>query len=478
MTKTVPNWSSVLSENELLRHGIELLIKIKELDPQCEAYIVGGVVRDLILGIPIHDVDIATNVPVSKIAEHFNATDIGKSKDFGIVLVVYKGKPYEIANFREEGAYSDNRHPDDVVIADSFKKDAARRDITINALGADENGNIVDYQGGLEDIRDEAIRTVGDPVSRFEEDALRILRVARFSAKLGFWVADATKRAMIDLVPLIDNLSIERVKDELFKAAITGSSLADYILILDEIGYLEKMLPEIHIMKECEHTPQTHPEGGVFEHTIAALRVSQSTDPVTNVAILFHDVGKPPAKSFGVRGYVRYTGHESIGVPVFNKIAARLKFSNNEKAAISFAIKNHMKGFRRGLLKKSKILDLRHNQYWDVLKETLRSDDASRGAPIYDAEQFEASMAKVEKLYEDVGAQKEFDNRVKALIDGHLIMETLRANNIEFRPYVIGAIKTEIRNNIIDYDFEISREEIVELIIDLGKELLYGESTT
>ena len=157
-TQQVDNWDKVVNSSDELLAAIEILKIINKQD--AEALIVGGAVRDIILGNTPHDVDIATNMDLERVGELFSSYDIGKSKDFGIVAVPYKGFNFEIAHYREEFGTSDARHPDEVRDVDTFERDSARRDITINSLGLDASGTIIDYQGGLEDIKNGMIRAV------------------------------------------------------------------------------------------------------------------------------------------------------------------------------------------------------------------------------------------------------------------------------------------------------------------------------
>ena len=196
-TQQVDNWEKVVSSSDELKAALEILQTINKQG--AEALIVGGAVRDIILGKDPHDVDIATNMDMEKVAELFKSFDIGRSQDFGIVAVPYKGFTFEIAHYREEFGTSDARHPDEVRDVDSFEQDSARRDITINSLGLDADGTIIDYQGGLEDIKNGMIRAVGDPDERIKEDALRIIRAIRFAAKFGFDIEPETKRAVSEL---------------------------------------------------------------------------------------------------------------------------------------------------------------------------------------------------------------------------------------------------------------------------------------
>ena len=328
ITQSVDNWDKVIASSGELQAALEILDIINKRGS--EGLIVGGAVRDIILGKEPHDVDIATNMDMEKVADIFKSFDIGKSQDFGIVAVPYKGYTFEIAHYREEFGTSDARHPDEVRDVDSFEQDSARRDITINSLGLDASGTIIDYQGGLEDIKNGLIRAVGNPDERIKEDALRIIRALRFAAKFGFDIEPDTKRAVQELGHMLfrdeqdpekTGVSAERLHDELFKMAeVGGPALADFLDKLDEVGLLDKFLPEVKAMQGVQHQPEHHPEGDVGQHVQAALRASKVTGkPITTLAILFHDIGKPgtyeltPSDKYP-DGKHTFHGHDSFGV--------------------------------------------------------------------------------------------------------------------------------------------------------------------
>lgn len=258
-------WEDALRKSPMLAAGRDLLSDLERLQPESENLIVGGAVRDLLLKRPISDVDIATNIDINKLEARYKTDEIGKSKDFGIINVHWKGYEFEVANFRSERGSDDRRHPSTVSRVTSFEQDAARRDFSVNALGIDKNGVIYDYVKGLEDIKNNILRAVGDAKQRFTEDALRILRLFRQSSTLGFKIDPETFEAAKELKDLIDKLSVERVTEELYKAAKTGPTLAQYIEYLDSIGYLQKILPEVKQLQQFFHDPKHHPEGATVE---------------------------------------------------------------------------------------------------------------------------------------------------------------------------------------------------------------------
>lgn len=456
------DWQQMLDSNEMLKTAVDLLKKLEQIEPNSENLIVGGAVRDLLLGHQPHDVDIATNIDIDTISKHFETADIGKSKDFGIVDVPYGDFHYEVANFRTESGYSDSRHPDKVEMVKTFEQDAKRRDLTINALGIDKNGVIHDYVGGIDDLNNKLIRTVGEPFKRFTEDSLRLLRVGRFATRLGFKIDSETEKAIMELKNTITNVAPERVKAELFKVAgISGLALADYIEHLDKVGLLALILPELHEMKHGDypHQPKHHPEGNVFQHVLAALRTSKSKDAIINLAIMAHDLGKIATKGANEEGAVTYKGHEDAGKEIFEKIAERLKFSNDERDSVLFAIEYHMQGHRFPEMKKSKIISIRQNKNWPVLKDVLHADQAARG-PDFQHKNWIKDMDYVEDIFKKFGEKETFEKKMSTFVDGRKIME-LRP---DVKGFQIGVIKNAAREYVIQNDFNVTPEDVKEFI--------------
>jgi tRNA nucleotidyltransferase (CCA-adding enzyme) len=258
----IDDWKQKVNSNEYLKVAVEVLEILDKKFPGSSSYIVGGAVRDLVIGKDFNDVDIATNIDIEKIEKIFKTHDIGRNKEFSIVVIDYKGFAIEVAHFRTESEYSDNRHPDKVIPVRNFKQDSARRDITWNAMGVDKDGNVADYFGGMRDIQNKILRMVGNPNERFKEDALRLARIPRFASRFGFDISPETIEAMKKNAPEIAKVSPERITKELRSMAKSGGKqFARAIEIMDKVGLLKYILPEIAKMKELPHSPEHHPEG-------------------------------------------------------------------------------------------------------------------------------------------------------------------------------------------------------------------------
>jgi poly(A) polymerase len=315
-----------------------------------KAYLVGGCVRDLLLCREPADYDVTTDATPDEVMRIFPET-YAVGVQFGVVLVPLpksllrkdENDVVEVATFRSDIGYSDGRHPDRVVFSKDPKEDVERRDFTINGLLLDPLTNeVLDFVGGRNDLDAGIIRAIGDPERRFAEDKLRMLRAVRFAARFGYVIEPATFQAIRKLASQINQVSRERVRDELSKMLTEGRARPGFLL-LDETGLLREVLPEIVAMKGVEQPPQFHPEGDVFVHTLLLLDKLPHPCPVTLAwGALLHDVGKPA--TFRVApDRIRFDGHVDVGVKIAEDICRRLRFSNHDTEQILALVKNHMR---------------------------------------------------------------------------------------------------------------------------------------
>jgi len=431
-----------------------------------EALFVGGCVRDLIMGKEVKDFDIATNMPVDEVESTFNnVVNIGQSKDFGIVCVVIDGEPFEVAHFRKEEDYSDNRHPDSVELVSDFTTDTSRRDFTINAIGCTVDGHIVDPQNGLADIGKKVIRCVGDPRQRFSEDSLRIIRMSRFAARFGFSIDGNTFDAAHKLVNNIRNVSRERIGDELFKvASYGGPQLADFFEIMADLASLQHI--HIHMVsllnKDLKHTFEHHPEGNVWQHVMAALRHSRSRDPIVNLGIAFHDVGKTVTMSVesddsfsgGLR--YRYQNHAAIGADMVEEICDSLKLSSEHKKTLSYVAKNHMNIWQILKMKRSTILEMIRDPRFETLLQVSLVDDSCRGEAS-DPEFIQSCLERIEEVKSSVPS--DYEMKVRKMINGHLIMSLLGIKGSQ-----IGLVKKDVTDFVLNNFDEVSEDDVIRII--------------
>jgi poly(A) polymerase len=303
-----------------------------------QAWLVGGCVRDLVLGREPSDYDIATDARPDQLLEFFPRAQLVGAQ-FGVVLV----DGVEVATFRSDHSYQDGRHPSEVTFERGPKQDVLRRDFTINALLLDPlalSSPVVDYVGGLEDLGRHIIRAIGDPEQRFEEDHLRMLRAVRFAARFGFEIEPATMAAIQKLHQQIMRVSPERIRDELVRILTEGAARRGFEL-LDQSGLLVDILPEVAAMKGVQQPPQFHPEGDVWTHTLIMLDGLKSPEPELALGVLLHDVGKPG--TFRVADRIRFDGHVELGERMARDILSRLRFSNAEIEQVVALVANHMR---------------------------------------------------------------------------------------------------------------------------------------
>jgi len=306
-----------------------------------KAYLVGGCVRDRLLGIVPKDYDVSTDARPEQILSAFpNAQLVGAH--FGVILVAPRKEiAVEVATFRSEGAYHDGRRPDHVQFETDPARDAQRRDFTINGLMQDpETGAVLDFVGGQQDLSAKLIRAIGDPELRFTEDHLRMLRAVRFAARLKFDIEAETFRAIRRNAGLICRISAERVRDELVRILTEGGARRGFEL-LDNSGLLDYLLPEVKAFQGVEQPPEYHPEGDVWQHVMMML--DELSHPSNTLAwgVLLHDVGKPP--TFRVAERIRFDGHAEVGAEMAYKRLRQLKLPNDEVEHVTSLIANHMK---------------------------------------------------------------------------------------------------------------------------------------
>lgn len=323
--------------------GLKLAKQIVEKLKQhsFEAVIAGGWVRDKLLGAQSSDIDIATNATPQEVEKIFPKT-IPVGKAFGVMIVVLEGEQFEVATFRTDSDSSDGRRPDSVTFS-SMKEDAERRDLTINGLFFDPlTENVHDFVGGQQDIEDGVIRFIGNPSQRIAEDKLRILRAVRFAARMDFKIESATLEALKKHCGEVVTVSAERIGEELLKM-LRLENADKAFLLLKETGILKHVLPEISAMVGVEQSPEHHPEGDVFVHTMLALKhLPENATDELRMAALLHDVGKPVVTKFE-RGRWRFDGHEITGAEMTDEILSRLRFSNEFIKRVSALVANHMK---------------------------------------------------------------------------------------------------------------------------------------
>lgn len=302
-----------------------------------EAYVVGGAVRDSLLGLEPFDFDLTTNAMPDEIIKTFNkkVDHIYKiGKDFGTISLVINGKKIEVTTFRTDGEYLDYRRPEKIEFSKKLVDDLKRRDFTINALCF--NKEYIDLVGGLEDLKKKQIKAIGDPNLRFKEDALRILRAIRFASKLGFTIESETKKALFENKALLKKIAIERIQEE-FNKVLLSDNASRYLEEYFEIFTI--FIPELAVFKGYDQS-NPHHKDDLLVHTLKVVSLVPS-DLVLRLAALFHDLGKPETRKME-DGIARYYGHAKIGTDLTSIILKRMKYPKAVIKDVLILIERHM----------------------------------------------------------------------------------------------------------------------------------------
>ena len=302
-----------------------------------EVYLVGGAVRNLKRGLPPDDYDFTTNATPQQVITLFRKV-IPTGIEHGTVTVLFKGSSFEVTTYRMDGKYSNFRHPDSITYCTDIYEDLKRRDFTINAMAIDvRNDSLIDVHGGMEDLKKGIVRAIGNPNERFAEDGLRILRACRFAAQLDFQIEPVTLQGMINNKDHLENISKERIRDELLKT-MTADHPSTAFLYMQKTEILEYVLPEL--LEGVGIEQRDRHQFDVFHHSLYSCDFMEK-DPVLRMAALLHDIGKP--RCFKVRdGINTFYGHENVGAEMAHEILRRLKFSKADENRICHLIQNHM----------------------------------------------------------------------------------------------------------------------------------------
>lgn len=315
--------------------GAARILRVLE-DHGYEAFVVGGCVRDSLLGRNPNDWDITTSALPLQVKALFRRT-IDTGLKHGTVTILMDGEPFEVTTYRVDGEYLDGRHPSEVTFTASLQEDLQRRDFTINAMAYSERKGLQDLFGGLPDLEKGLIRAVGDPAKRFGEDALRIMRAVRFAAQLGYEVEEDTVQAMKELAPTLSKISAERIAAELEKLLV--SPHPEKLKMAYECGITAVILPEFD---RCMETAQNNPHHkySVGEHTIVSIGNARP-DRILRYTMLMHDMGKPSCKTTDEQGIDHFYGHQEVSAQMANDILRRLKSDNETRRSVSKLVRYH-----------------------------------------------------------------------------------------------------------------------------------------
>jgi poly(A) polymerase len=306
------------------------------------AYFAGGCVRDRMLGLVPKDYDIATDARPEVVQRLFDHT-VAVGARFGCVAVILDGHQFEVTTFRADAPYTDGRRPSSVRFG-TIEEDAVRRDFTIGGMFYDPmERRLIDLVGGMRDLRAGIVRAIGNPYDRFEEDRLRILRAARFAARLKFAIDPATWAAMKRAAPTISTIAAERIGEELVRLMTEGGAARGMDLML-ESGLFAALIPEVIEMAGCEQPENFHPEGDVYVHTrLAVSMLEPGVSETIAFGILLHDIAKPRCRAVAPDGRITFYGHTEQGAEMAAEIMARLKRSRFVQERVAYLVRNHLR---------------------------------------------------------------------------------------------------------------------------------------
>jgi tRNA nucleotidyltransferase (CCA-adding enzyme) len=427
------------------------------------AWVVGGCVRDTLLGEPVNDWDVATSALPEKVQQTFRKV-IPTGIDHGTVTVLWKGGAYEVTTLRGEGAYSDGRRPDNVVFVGDIDQDLARRDFTVNAIAYDPvDGRVVDPFHGLVDMQSKVLRAVGDPKERFQEDGLRVLRGARFVATLDFELEEATEAAFRDALDTFRKVSPERVREEWLKT-MKARAPSRAFEVMRRTGILEVTYPELLEQVGCEQN-QWHAYD-VWNHTMRVLDESEG-DPIERMAALLHDVAKPRtrARSDKTEDWTFYH-HERVGADMAERWLRDYKFSNRERELIVGLVRHHLICYS--------------NEWTDAaVRRFMKRVGPDSVEPLLRLGEADA-LGKGRNVEEELEALKELRSRIDEQIEqgGALTTQDLAIDgkdvieHLEGGPGpVVGQVLRELLERVIEDPSLNTRDKLMPIVEKLAPEL-------
>lgn len=419
-----------------------------------KAYVVGGCVRDYILGKNGGDIDITTSalpMVIEQILTEKNIKVVETGLKHGTVTAVIDKEQYEITTFRKDGDYKDNRHPQNVSFVDDIKEDLCRRDFTVNAMAYNHEDGIVDLFGGINDIENKVIRAVGDPNRRFKEDALRIMRAIRFSSVLGFSVEENTKKAIFDNKELLKNVSVERIYVELVKLLLGDNVLNVLSEYKDVIAVI---IPELKPTFDCEQNNPWHIYN-VYNHIINAVNYAPKREDM-RLAALLHDIGKPSVKTTDDKGIDHFKTHAKVGAEIAQSILKRLNVSNKIYDKVTTMIYYHQAV--------EKVDDIRVKRWLSKLGEEYTRDLFFIRIADLKAHNPQKTDYEIKKIYSLIDELDEIIKRGDAFKISDLAVNGNDLIALGYKGADIGNKLNEILNLVVDDKIKNDKNIIIKYI--------------
>ena len=415
------------------------------------AYAVGGCVRDMFLERTPQDWDVTTAAPPEVILSSFTKT-IPTGIKHGTVTVVLDGGQYEVTTFRVDGVYADHRKPETVTFTDDICADLSRRDFTMNAMAYHPGTGLVDPFGGRKDIEKKLIRCVGDPLVRFDEDALRMLRALRFSAQTGFAIDETILDAISELASLLSAVSGERIRDELMKILLTDRlSVFD---IMHQIGLLAVILPEFDACFGVEQNIKYH----IYDvaHHIVKVTENVPKEPVLRLAALLHDVGKPMRKTTDENGVDHFKGHDKAGVELADAILSRLRFDNQTKEQVQKLIAYHDRRPAETKMSVRRMVGSLGAELFPALLAVKRADTLGQNPSLL-SERL-AYLDHIEALYEEIMADGDALTVSALAICGHDVMA------LGYQGKEVGEVLRKALDAVLENPSLNQKEELLKIL--------------
>jgi len=426
---------------------------IQELE-KCghEAYMVGGCVRDSVLGRKPHDYDICTSATPNEILKAFpNEEIIPTGLQHGTVTILINKEPFEVTTYRIDGDYSDNRRPDNVTFTKNLVEDLRRRDFTINAMAYNPKTGLIDPFNGMEDIKYKKIRCVGSSEDRFNEDTLRILRAIRFEAQLGFAGLPETMFEIERQYDRLKNISIERINSEFCKIVASEQFCVELVLYPNVFSLF---IPELKDLIGFQQNNPYHAYD-VFDHTVHAIEKCESDDLVVRLAVFFHDFGKPHSYQDGEDGIRHFKGHGKVSAEITDSIMKRLRFDNETRNNVVELVYYHDATFEVGKKYVKRWLNKIGEKQFRRLLEVRRADIKGQKTD-YEKSRIE-KVDNIEKILEEILAEKSCFSLKDLTVNGNDVKEVMKLKEGKD----IGYWLNEILKRVIDGELENNRDDLV-----------------
>lgn len=426
---------------------------IQELE-KCghEAYMVGGCVRNSVLGRKPHDYDICTSATPDEILQAFPYEEIiPTGLQHGTVTILINKEPFEVTTYRIDGDYSDNRRPDNITFTKNLVEDLRRRDFTINAMAYNPKTGLIDPFNGLEDIKEEKIRCVGSAKDRFGEDTLRILRAIRFASQFGFVIEPDTDWEIHQQHKKLKNISVERINSEFCKIVSSDSFCVQLLLYKDVFSLF---IPELKSMFDFQQNNPYHAYD-VFGHTVHAIKQCNSDDLVVKLAVFFHDFGKPHSYQDGEDGIRHFKGHGKVSAEITDSIMKRLRFDNETRNNVVKLVYYHDATFEVGKKYVKRWLNKIGEKQFRRLLE-VRKADIKGQKPDYEKSRIE-KVNNIESILEEILCEKSCFSLKDLAVNGNGVKEVMKLKEGKD----IGYWLNEILKRVIDGELENNKDDLV-----------------